>query len=116
MSGCRMAVSTSVATALRDAQPTGVRLSQPQLKDAFRDQYLLLMMDQGRAVRALPGLLPADVALREQALAAIRSVLSASGRLSEEGARRLGEVVAMFAVSPPPATQPAGRRERRLGS
>ena len=45
----------AVAKAVRDARPAGLRLSQPQLKALFRDQFLLLMMDADRAVRALPG-------------------------------------------------------------
>jgi pimeloyl-ACP methyl ester carboxylesterase len=93
----------SVAKAVRDARPAGLRLSQPQLKALFCDQFLLLTMDPGRAVRALPNLLPADPATRRQALADIRRVLAASGRQSEEATRRLGEIDALFSAGGPAA-------------
>jgi len=46
------------------------------------------------------GLLPADSAFRQEALVAMRRMLTASGRLSDEGARRLIEVEAIFAGPP----------------
>jgi Protein of unknown function (DUF3141) len=97
----------TAAKAVRDARPAGLRLSQPALKEMFRDQFLLLTMDQNRAVRALPGLLPADPAVRHEALADILRVLTASGYMSEEGTRRLAEVEAIFgAVEPVAASAP----------
>lgn len=86
----------TVAKKLRDAQPADTRLSQPALKAAFHDQFLLLTMDEARAVRALPGLLPAEDAERQKMLDALRRVLTASGKMSEEGARRLAEIEALF--------------------
>jgi hypothetical protein len=86
----------TVAKAIRDARPAGLRLSQAALKEMFREQFLLLVMDQDRAVRALSGLLPTDPATRQAALADIRRVVAASGRISEEGTRRLAEVEAIF--------------------
>jgi hypothetical protein len=106
----------TVAKAFRDAHPASVGMSQPQLKEAFRDQYLLLMIDQGRAVRALPGLLPPDPAARKEAMAAIRSVVTASGKLSEEGARRLDEAVAIFEASQPEAPQAADKAVGQQGT
>jgi Protein of unknown function (DUF3141) len=85
-----------VAKAVRDARPTALRLSQPELKAMFRDQFLLLTLDQERAIKALPELLPPDKALRQEALADLRRVLSASGAISDEGARRLAEVGSIF--------------------
>ena len=85
-----------VAKAVRDARPTALRLSQPELKAMFRDQFLLLTLDQERAIKALPELLPPDKALRQEALADLRRVLRASGAISDEGARRLAEVGSIF--------------------
>ena len=101
----------TVAKAVRDARPAGLRLSQPVLKQMFRDQFLLLAMDQDRAVRALPGLLPTDPARRQEALADILRVLSAPGPMSEGSSRRLAEVQALFAAlgaTAPGATAAAG--------
>jgi pimeloyl-ACP methyl ester carboxylesterase len=93
----------NVASAVRQAQPAGVRLSLPRLKAIFREQFLLLTMDPDRAVRALRGLLPADPAARQQAVADIRRVLAASGRTSGEATHRLGEIEAIFTQAPPAA-------------
>ena len=116
----------TAAKAIRDARPAGLRLSQPALKEMFRDQFLLLTMDQDRAVQALPGLLPADPAVRREALADIRRVLEASGSMSEERTRRLAEVEAIFgamgpvAVSAPEAvdaaTEPASSDAAEKGT
>ena len=71
------------------------------MKELFRNQFLLLTMDQDRAVQALPGLLPTDPAVRREALADIRRVLDASGPMSEERTRRLAEVEAIFGATGP---------------
>jgi hypothetical protein len=102
----------NVAKAFHDTQPPAQRLSQPQLKAAFRDQFLLLLLDEARAVQALPRLLPADPEARKQAIGVIRSVLSASGRLSDEGARRLAEVAAVFEPVQQPPGNVAGQPDR----
>jgi hypothetical protein len=111
----------AVVQAIRKARPAGLRLSQPELKKTFHDQYLLLLMDQERAVRALPDMLPAEPALRREALAGLRLVLGASGEMSAEGTRRLAEVEEAFgdavtaapaapAPKPPEAAPPRARR------
>jgi hypothetical protein len=100
----------TVAKAMHDAQPARVRLSQPELKATFRDQYLLLIMDEARTVQALPDLLPAARAPRQEALDTLHRVLAATGQMSEEGSRRLAEVEALFAAGmPAPAPEPAAR-------
>ena len=47
-------------------------------------------------MRAIPALLPQEAAQRKAALAALRRVVGASGRISEEGKQRLARVEAMF--------------------
>jgi Protein of unknown function (DUF3141) len=106
----------AVVKAVRDARPAGLRLSQPQVKALFRNQFLLLMMDPDRAIRALPTLLPTDPDIRRQALADIHRVLAAYGRQSDEGGRRLSEIEVLFGgghpasePAPPDAVQPSRR-------
>ncbi|MBS0638322.1 MAG: DUF3141 domain-containing protein [Proteobacteria bacterium] len=94
----------NMAKALHDRQPAGVRLRLPALKAAFRDQYLLLLLDEARAVQAIPDLLPNDPAARRDALDGIQDVLTASGSLSAEAARRLAEIKALFVPVTLPAT------------
>ena len=55
----------------------------------MKEQYLIVCLDEERAIDALPTLLPDDRRQREEALDVLRRVLAARGALSEEGNRRL---------------------------
>src|SRR3954453_11678525 len=81
---------------IRHAQPPGRRSSQARLKELFTEQFLLLKLDPDRAVRAIPSLLPQDGAQRRTALAALRRVVNASGRISQEGTARLVQMETLF--------------------
>lgn len=81
---------------IRQAQPPGKRLSHVRLKELFTEQFLLLKLDQERAVRAIPALLPPEAAQRKGALAVLRRIAAASGRMTPEGKERLARVEAMF--------------------
>ena len=50
----------AVLQAIRRLQPANRRRSLGEIKTMFRDQYLLLRLDEERAVRAIPRLLPDD--------------------------------------------------------
>ena len=88
----------TVAKSIRQTRHPGQRLSQPRLKELFTEQFLLLKLDEARAIEALPELLPTDLAQRREALTELRRVVAASGSLPEESARRLAEVEALFAL------------------
>jgi len=90
----------AVLQALRKLQPANRRLGAGEAKALFRDQFLLLRLDEERAVAAIPRLLPDDAALRHEGWLAIRDVLQASGTLPEEGARRLQRIAALFGETP----------------
>ncbi len=90
----------AVAKAIREARHPGQRLSQPRLKELFTEQFLLLTMDSPRAIEALPELLPTDMNARRETLAELKRVVTASGSLSDESARRLAEVEVLFGLSP----------------
>jgi hypothetical protein len=62
----------------------------------FSEQFLLLRLDEGRAVRAIPALLPQEATQRREVLAALRRVVGASGSISPEGKERLARIEAMF--------------------
>jgi len=91
--------------AVRAAQPADRRLSLSQLKDVLRTQYLLVRLDEQRAIRAIPKLLPPEQAPRRVALEALRRVLGATGALDPEGRRRLEEIEPLFGVETPSATR-----------
>ncbi|MGO9831937.1 MAG: DUF3141 domain-containing protein [Myxococcaceae bacterium] len=82
--------------ALRAAQPAGTRLSPTQLKEVVKTQFLLLDLDQERALRTLPKLLPRGRAERRAGLELVQRMLSARGALSPAGQRRLVDVEAVF--------------------
>lgn len=73
-----------------------------RFKALVREQYLLLLLDEKRAVVAIPALLRDAAEPRDRLLDAIRRVVDASGAPSEETARRLEHVETLFA--------PAGAR------
>jgi len=86
----------AVLQALRKLQPANRRLGAGEAKALFRDQFLLLRLDQARAVAAIPRLLPDDANLRRKGWQAIHDVLHASGPLPEEGERRLRHLAELF--------------------
>lgn len=88
----------AVLKALHDAQPPGRPRTMAQLKEVLREQYLLLKLDEKRAVAAIPKLLPSNAEDRAATLRAIQRVISAKGKLNEKGQRRLAEVEKLFGV------------------
>jgi hypothetical protein len=85
--------------ALRRAQAANRRLTFGEIKALFRDQYLLLRLDEERAVRAIPRLLPDSEQQRQTAWTAVRDVIAARGELPEEGRRRLERLQQLFGVA-----------------
>jgi hypothetical protein len=93
----------SVLQAIRRLQPANRRRSMGEIKAMFRDQYLLLRMDEERAVRAIPRLLPDDPQQRAAGWQAVQDVLGASGALPAEGSRRLQRIETLFAAPDRPS-------------
>jgi hypothetical protein len=83
---------------IREAQPAGARRSLGDIKEVVKEQYLLVRLDEERAVQAIPRLLPEDQAQRRKALRAVHSVIEArnGGALPEEERRRLERIDALF--------------------
>jgi len=94
--------SFAVLKQLHDAQPPGRPRSMAQLKEALRDQSLLLRRNEERAVAAIPRLLPRDNDERARTLRAVQRLISAQGDLSDEGRRRLARIEKLFAVAAAP--------------
>lgn len=90
----------SVLQAIRRVQPANRRMSFGEAKAMFRDQYLLLLIDEERAIGALPRLLPDDQEQRRFGWQAVQDVLVASESLSEEGQQRLQRIGALFGAAP----------------
>ena len=85
---------------LRATLPAGRLRSMAQLKTMFRDQSLLVWLDEERAAGSLPALLPEDADERKAALDALHAMIAVRGSLPEECKRRLKRVEALFAAKP----------------
>jgi hypothetical protein len=89
----------SALQALRRAQPANRRLTFGEIKALFRQQYLLVRLDEERAVRAIPRLLPDSEQQRRRAWAAVCEVIAARGELPDEGRQRLDRLKALFGIT-----------------
>jgi hypothetical protein len=90
---------------LHEAQPTSRLRTVEELKGIVRDQYLLLRLDQARAVAAIPKLLPGDLDERARTLRAIQRIALAPGEHSDEGKRRLAQIEKFFASEVPASSK-----------
>ena len=94
--------------------PAAQRMGLSRFKEIVRDQFLILRLDEERAIAALPKLLPADRRARETALGLLRRIIEARGAPSEEGARRMKRIETLFG-NPPPAKPGAAQMEEAAG-
>jgi pimeloyl-ACP methyl ester carboxylesterase len=98
---------------LHDAQPPGRPRSMSELKQTLREQYLLLRLDEKRAMEAIPKLLPANAEERASTLRAVQRLAFASGEPAGEAKRRLGRIEKLFAAGP---TKRAPKRRTRTAA
>ena len=85
-----------------------------RFKEIVRDQFLILRLDEERAIAALPKLLPGDRRARETALGLVRRIIEARGATSQEGARRLKRIETLFG-GPSSAKPGAAQMEEAAG-
>ena len=85
---------------IRASRPIAKQMSLARFTEMVREQYLLVRLDEDRAINALPTLLGPDTSRRKAALAALHQVLAAREDLSADGRRRLSRVEAIFDVKP----------------
>ena len=76
----------AVLQAIRRLQPANRRRSIGEIKAMFREQYLLLRLDEERALRAIPRLLPEDEV--QQRAAGCKAVPGYPGRERRLACRR----------------------------
>lgn len=101
----------AVLKQLHDAQPPGRPRTMAELKVILRDQSTLLHLDEERAIKALPKLLPRDQEDRGRTLRAVQRVVSASGALTSEGQRRLARVEQLFGITAAPINSATAKEE-----
>ncbi len=90
----------AVLKLIRASRPSNKRLSLAQFREILREQYLLVRLDEERAISALPKLLGENPIARKTVLDILHRILAARGDMSTEGARRLARVEALFDVGP----------------
>jgi hypothetical protein len=71
-----------------------------EFKALVREQYLMLVVDEEAALRAIPGLMPETLDERREAFAALRGVIEASAAPGDAQAERLRRVAALFGLGP----------------
>ena len=97
-----------VARQIRSEHPESQRLTLVQFKDLVKEQYLMLRLDQERAIAALPKLLPADSAERDGAVGVIRHIVSVAGAPVGEIKARLDRIEALFTSGRAPSGEARG--------
>jgi hypothetical protein len=91
--------------AISSELPAAKRLGLARFKELVRNQYLILRLDEERAIAAIPKLLPEDRRSSEAAMALIRRIVESGRVLPEEGGRRLKRIEALFGSAPAKTTR-----------
>jgi pimeloyl-ACP methyl ester carboxylesterase len=68
-----------------------------EFKAVLRDQFNMLLVDQERALEAIPSMLPSGAEVRRQALELVEHVLAARGDITPEARKRLQKLKRLFA-------------------
>jgi Protein of unknown function (DUF3141) len=84
---------------VRASRPPQQRRSLAQFKDMVREQFLLLLFDEERAIRTLPVLLGDNPEERQLALDVLHKILAARGALPDECKHRLARIEPLFRVT-----------------
>ena len=72
-------------------------LPLPEFKTLVREQFYMLLIDEGAALAAIPKMLPDDAGARRQALDILKRVLTAAGPIEGETQARLARIEQLFA-------------------
>lgn len=88
----------AVIRRLRATPDAAPRLTLAEFKALLREQYFMLLIDEGAVLAAIPDLLPPDTGARRKGLMMLEQVLSASGELGGESAERFGRIQRLFGI------------------
>jgi hypothetical protein len=94
---------------IRETRKANERLTISDFREMLGVQLQLVLMDEERAIAALPTLLDADEAKRAWAIEAFRQLVGAVGALTSDSKERLARVEALFGA-PVEKTRNRGRR------
>jgi hypothetical protein len=82
-------------------------------KTLVREQYFMLLLDEGAALAAVPAMLPADLEARRKAYALVDQVMRARGALSAEDEARMRRVAQLFDLDGSESSNVAALAARR---
>ncbi|HMK66540.1 MAG TPA: 3-hydroxyalkanoate synthetase, partial [Thermodesulfobacteriota bacterium] len=74
----------------------GAQMTLDEFKQAMREQYLMFMLDEQRAMEAIPGMLEGHKAEAAEMMKYVREIVAAVGSSNEEVQKRLNEVELLF--------------------
>jgi hypothetical protein len=77
-------------------EEAGGELSLAAFKAMVRDQFFTLLLDERRAIEAIPAMLDAEPDLASHMAATLRKLIEVLGVESKVGKARLAEMTAMF--------------------
>ncbi len=89
----------------------GGDMSLDEFKSAVRDEYFTLLLDERKALDAIPTLLKGHEDSGAEMLEALERIVTAAGALDDEGKRRLEELRPLF--NPSSVTAIRGRKPRK---
>ncbi|HTY65142.1 MAG TPA: DUF3141 domain-containing protein [Alphaproteobacteria bacterium] len=93
----------AVLQKIRDEQ--GGNISLAEFKEIVREQYYMLLIDEDRAVAAIPGLIGRQSDMAGKLVPLLRRVLSARGPMTPEREARVSRIAALMNGEASPAPQ-----------
>lgn len=88
--------SFNILKEINSELPEAERISLARFKEMMKEQFLIVMQDQERAVAAIPMLLPTTRGERNALMGVIRQLVNSGEALPEESKRRLARIEALF--------------------
>jgi len=88
----------------------GGNMTLAAFKQSVREQYFMLLLDEARAMAAIPAMLARDRAGAAKAMQNLRGLIEAVGLQTAAGKARLAEVEALFAAAGPARSKAPGGR------
>jgi pimeloyl-ACP methyl ester carboxylesterase len=98
----------------RMREEAGSDMTLAAFKNLVREQFLMLLVDERRAVEAIPRMLRRDRDLATRMVGNLHRVVEAVGLRSEVGRARLAEVEKFFEVPQGKSSRPVQSKERHL--
>ena len=96
----------TILSEINSELPPAKQMSLAVFKEKLKEQHLITMLDEERAVATIPKLLPTDDAKRTAVIGAVRRILGVRGNLSDEAKRRLARVETLFGETNVVSAQP----------